>query len=344
MKRQRARLWVPLSLLLVLSGCSREEVVGEDASTGQQTPFILELPWYFPAMEVPPTDPLTVEGVALGRRLYYDALISSNGPHAGKSCSTCHDQALSFTVPSSSTSVLPHVNLGWGSNFLWNGKVEGTLEDIMRFEVNEFFQVDVNVLRNHPEYPGLFKAALGTDEITQEDVAKALAQWFRRLTSARSRFDQYLLHEITFTPAELNGMLIFLTEKGDCFHCHDMPLMTDNRFHNIGLDSVYSGSDRGRYLITGAAADMGLFKAPSLRNVALTAPYMHDGRFATLEEVIDHYDSGVKPSATLDPIMTKPLTGTVLDLTPTEKADLLAFLHTLTDEAFVTDTALASPF
>lgn len=139
-------------------------------------------------------------------------------------------------------------------------------------------------------------------------------------------------------------MMIFITERGDCFHCHGLPLMTDNGFHNIGLDSVFTGADLGRFLVTGEASDKGAFKAPTLRNVALTAPYMHDGRFQTLEEVVEHYNSGVKPSPSLDAIMTKPGQVTELGLVPEEKADLVAFLRTLTDEPFVTDTALASPF
>jgi len=121
-------------------------------------------------------------------------------------------------------------------------------------------------------------------------------------------------------------------------------LMTDNAFHNIGLDSVYSGVNQGRALITGNPSDMGAFKTPTLRNIALTAPYMHDGRFQTLEEVIDHYHTGVKPSASLDPIMTKPGQVTVLLLDAQQKADLVAFLHTLTDLTFITDTALSDPF
>lgn len=120
--------------------------------------------------------------------------------------------------------------------------------------------------------------------------------------------------------------------------------MTDNEFHNIGLDTDLSGANAGRFAITGDPADLGRFKTPSLRNIALTAPYMHDGRFQTLEEVIEHYSSGVQHSPSLDPIMTKPGTGITLGLTPIQKADLVAFLHTLTDDDFVNDPALTSPF
>jgi cytochrome c peroxidase len=336
-----------LAAMFLVAACTRDSVDPPPAGHTARTPVDLAGPWYFPQMTVPANNPTTLEGIQLGRRLYYDPLLSTYGPMAGRSCSSCHSQELGFTVPnppSNFLNVLPHVNLGWSTNFLWSGEVQGTLEDIMRFEVEEFFQVDVNLLRNHPEYPQLFQAALGTSSITQDDVGKALAQWFRSMISSNSRFDQYLRHEIALTPSELNGMTLYLTETGDCFHCHGIPLLTDNAFHNIGLDSVFTGSDQGRFLVTGNPMDMGAFKASTLRNIAQTAPYMHDGRFATLEEVVEHYNSGVKPSPSLDPIMTKPGKETGLNLSPQQKADLVAFLNTFTDQTFLTDTALASPF
>jgi len=332
---------------LLASSCKQDTVDSPAVVPPSATPLDLSAPWYFPQMDVPANNPTTVEGVQLGRRLYYDPILSTNGPMAGLSCSSCHAQELGFTVPNSPAgfhNVLPHVNLGWSSNFLWDGQVQGTLEDIMRFEVEEFFAVDVDVLQQHPEYPQRFKNALGNATITQDAVGKALAQWFRSMISSNSRFDQYVRYETTLTPSETNGMLLYLTETGDCFHCHGMPLLSDNGFHNIGLDSVFTGNDQGRFLVTGDPADLGAFKAPTLRNIALTGPYMHDGRFATLEEVIEHYNSGVKHSASLDPIMTKPGKETGLNLTPQQKADLVAFLHTFTDPVFLADTALASPF
>jgi cytochrome c peroxidase len=336
-----------LALLLLLAACKRDPGEQVPPSTAATTPVEFDLPWYFPQMEIPADNPTTREGIALGRMLYYDTLLSAGGPRAGRSCSSCHSQALGFTVPGSPpgfSNALPHVNLGWSKNFLWRGQVHGTLEDIMRFEVEEFFAVDVDLLRNHPEYPQRFRKALGTTSITQADVGKALAQWFRSLISSNSRMDRYLRYEVALTPSELNGMVLYLTEAGDCFHCHGLPLLTDNAFHNIGLDSVFTGSNQGRFLETGDPADLGAFKTPTLRNIALTAPYMHDGRFATLEEVVEHYNSGVKHAPSLDPIMTKPGKETGLHLSPQEKADLVAFLNTFTDPVFISDTALASPF
>lgn len=340
----RTRSSILAAVFIGTVGCRQDNAEDLGFNDPVATPYNLVAPYYFPTVVIPSDNPLTVEGVELGRMLYYDPLLSTNGPFEGYSCSSCHDQALSFSEPNAGASVLPHVNLAWSHNFLWNGKVQGDLEDIMRFEVDEFFQVDVSVLQADPYYADRFRRVFGTDAITKDDVARALAQWFRRLLSSNSRFDGYLMHVEELSDQELTGMMLYLTETGDCFHCHGLPLLTDNAFHNIGLDSTFAGPDQGRYLITGDSADLGKFKAPTLRNVALTAPYMHDGRFQTLEEVVEHYNSGVRRSPSLDPIMTKPGQTTELALNPGQKAALVAFLHTLTDVDFVTDTALASPF
>lgn len=338
-------------LFVALIACRKEQVAEEaNPCATTTTPLTLDYHAFFPEPVMPADNPLTVEGVELGRRLYYDPILSTGGPMAGRSCSSCHFQEHAFTVPDhgipalGGTNVLSHCNLAWASHFLWNGSEGPTLEEVMRFEVRDFFQVDVAVLRNHSDYPELFRKAFGTCEISLTLVEKAMAQWFRRLTSANSKFDRFLKNEEALSPAEWRGFQLFFTEDGDCFHCHGMPLMTDNDFHNIGLDSVFVGSDVGRYAVTGHAMDMGAFKTPTLRNIALTAPYMHDGRFQTLEEVVDFYSAGAKHSASLDPIMTKPGTGITLGMTPEQKADLVAFLHTLTDDTFVTDPALGSPF
>lgn len=335
--------WIILLLLsFAFTSCEKEENLCE----ANAHPFQLDFPDYFPILNVPNDNPLTEEGIQLGRRLYYDPLLSIGGPNDGLSCSSCHFQSNSFSVPTppQNSSVLPHVNLGWNHNFLWNGKVTGTLEDIMMFEVQEFFEVDLDVLKNHGTYPELFKDAFGSCELTDELVAKALAQWFRRMKSSNSKFDRYQQGLEQLSNEELHGMTVFFTEKGDCFHCHGLPLFTNNEFHNIGLDSIYDPAVKDRSYITGSPYDRLKFKAPTLRNVELTAPYMHDGRFATLEEVVEHYNSGVLRSTTIDPIMTKPGKEYGLQLTQQEKNDLVAFLKALTDWEFVNDTVLSSPF
>lgn len=310
--------------------------------------YELEVPKYFPLLSVPRENPLTVDGIELGRRLYYDPKLSIGGPLEGQSCSSCHSQSLSFGSAATGTSVLPHVNLAWSTVFLWNGKIEGTLEDIMRFEVNDFFKTDLRGIKDDPDYAARFEKAFGSKDITPDAAARALAQWFRRLTSTNSKYDRFLRKEEALSEAEQRGLTLFETERGDCFHCHATPLFTDDDFHNIGLEVAFEGEHQGRYAVTNKAADLGAFKTPTLRNVALTAPYMHDGRFQTLEQVVEHYNSGVHGSATLDPIMSKagktPGAELALELTSQEKADLVAFLKALTDDTFLTDPALASPF
>ncbi|HMN04216.1 MAG TPA: cytochrome c peroxidase [Flavobacteriales bacterium] len=351
MSRQAAAILLVAGFVAALLACRKDpSLTQEDPCASARTPLHLDYHAFFPDPVIPADNPLTVEGVELGRRLYYDPILSSSGPLAGRSCSSCHFQEHAFTVPDpgvpaiGNTNVLSHCNLAWASHFLWDGSAGPTLEDVMRYEVEDFFQLDVNVLREHPEYPELFRKAFGTCEITLPLVEKAMAQWFRRLTSANSKFDRFLKNEEALSPEEWRGFQLFFTEAGDCFHCHSMPLMTDDGFHNIGLDSIFVGKGVGRYAVTGNPMDMGAFKTPTLRNIALTAPYMHDGRFQTLEEVVDFYSGGAKHSPSLDPIMTKPGTGITIGMTPEQKADLVAFLHTLTDDVFVTDTALASPF
>lgn len=328
----------------MVAGCHRDSLDAQSLCGQPAQPLAYEYPSHFPQPAQSAGNPQSVEGIELGRRLYYDTLLSRNGPFQGFACATCHDQTCSFTVPSSTTNVLPHVNLAWSRHFLWNGKVAGTLEDVMRFEVHEFFQVDPEMLMQDAVYPELFRNAFGTCVIERDHVALALAQWFRRLTSANSKFDQYMRGETVLTLAEQHGAMVFFTEIGDCFHCHGAPLMTDNSFHNIGLDSVFSAANQGRYAVTGIPNHLGAFKTPTLRNIALTAPYMHDGRFQTLEEVVEFYSSGVQHSPSLDPILTKPGTGITLGLSAQQKSDLVAFLHTLTDEDFVSDPELGSPF
>lgn len=334
---------------VVLTSCKKPTVPEPPSipksSTGVEydpTPLSFDYPDYFPVMEITEDNPTTEEGVELGRKLYYDPILH---PQGSRSCASCHDQNNSFTVNSlrGGRSVLHHVNLGWGTNFLWEGKVEGTLEDVMRFEVEDFFGTDVSKLQEHPTYPNDFYRAFGEEKITTELCAKALAQWFRSMISSDSKFDRYLRGEVMLTASEFRGFDIFNTEKGDCFHCHSTPLFTDNKYHNIGLDSTFSGYNQGRYNITGNSNDMGKFKTPTLRNIELTGPYMHDGRFQTLEEVVDFYSEGLVYSPTIDPLMKKVHEGGV-QLNPIEKQDLVNFLKTLTDTTFTNNPDLSYPF
>lgn len=336
-----SRLNKTISFLLILStiisGCKKKNESEPESQAQQLTPYTVNYPSYFPQLVIPADNPLTVEGINLGRHLYYDTILSNSG----KSCSSCHNSAEAFS--SSSANSLPHINLGWNNQFLWNGKISGTVEDIMTFEVEGFFNTDISKLNNSSYYRAEFKKVYNIDNISSKNVAYALSQFFRVMVSANSLCDKFFQHTDNFSNSEMNGFILFTTEKGDCFHCHTLGLFSDNKFHNIGLDSIFTGVNKGRYNFTGNPSDMGLFKTPTLRNIELTAPYMHDGRYLTLDEVIEHYNSKVKHSTTLDPIMTKPSKLYGLGLTATEKQDLVAFLKTLTDTTFTRNPLLQKP-
>lgn len=317
-----------LSIIFLL-GCNDEN----ETPAFNPTPYTLEIPQGFPEMTIPDDNPMTQEGVELGRMLYYDKKLDKNGDRA---CATCHVQTNSFTL---GADVLPHVNLGWSRNYLWNGKISGTLEDIMRFEVEHFFKTNVDVYNSDEEYKALFKKAFNVDEITSDEIVKALSQFVRIMNSGNSKFDKFLRDEEGFTEQEYLGYELFYTERGDCFHCHATMFMTDNFMHNNALDE---SPDPGYFDITGDSLDFGKFKSPTLRNIEYTAPYMHDGRYATLEEVVEFYSTGLEKSSTVDPLM-KNLSRGGIQLSPIEKAALVAFIRTLSDPDYLVNPELSDP-
>lgn len=330
----KKNILIILISVFVLSSCKEDPPIDEKLTT---TPYKIEVPEYFPKIILNPQNPMTVEGFELGRKLYYDPILSNDG----RSCASCHDQKYSFTTYASNA--LVHVNLAWNTNFLWNGHVSGTMEDIMMFEVGDFFKTDISKINNSNEYRQLFKKAYNVSQISQKDIAYALAQFFRARVSYNSKFDKFLRGETDLTPSELNGYILYTTEKGDCFHCHTLPLTSDNQFRNIGLDSIYDSNNSGRYEVTHKSFDKGKFKVPTLRNIELSAPYMHDGRFQTLAQVIEFYNSGVKVSSTIDPIMTKSGKEYGLKLTSKEKSDLINFLKTFTDTTYLNNKVFSKP-
>ena len=317
------------ALVIGLIGCAEEPLHPPE-------PLEVRLPRNFPLLIVPEDNPTTREGVALGRALYYDRRLSSDGTRA---CASCHLQDYAFSTPNV-VGVLPHINLAWSRNFLWDGGFEGTLEEAMVMEVEEFFEADVERLRE-PDMEEMFLAAFGSREVTTGRAAYALAQFQRTLVSRDSRFDRYVDgDESALSESELRGMELFYSERAECFHCHATSLFTDNLFHNIGLDTDVAGT--GRAVVTGRDRDDGLYKTPTLRNVENTAPYMHDDRFATLEDVVDFYSEGVVYSETVDTLIVN-VSGGGLQLDARERADLVAFMRALTDEVFLSDPALAHP-
>ena len=345
------RLW-KLHIILILLACFSCE--NESVDQYVPTPYQLEIPKLFQdnilAPVIPVDNPMTVEGVALGKKLFFDPILSGDNT---QSCADCHapENAFSDTRKFSdgingefgNRNTMPLFNLAWNydEKFFWDGNTFSLEHQALvpvadPIEMNSTW-LDVELkLQQHNEYPDLFEAAFGTTKIDSNLVTKAIAQFERTLISANSKFDQYLLGQTNLTPEELNGFNIFMDEaRGDCFHCHGSdknPLWTDNAFHNNGLDQTFT--DLGLGAVTGDPADNGKFKSPSLRNLAFTAPYMHDGRFATLDDVINHYSEGLKNSSTIDPLMKKVNQGGV-QLTTEDKAHLKAFLLSLSDTEFV---------
>jgi cytochrome c peroxidase len=321
--------------LVILLSQACKKTANNNETIYKPTPYDFQKPDGFPDLFIDDNNPMTIEGVQLGRMLYYDSILDKDHSRA---CAGCHSQQESFTL--ASVNSLAHINLGWNGVYLWNGKIEGRLEDIMLFEVEEFFETDMDKLNIHESYPELFKKAFNVDVITSREVSYALAQFERTMVSSNSRWDRYLRGEVTLTQAEAQGYELFYTEKGDCFHCHGTILFTDNLFHNNGLDSL---PEQGRAFISNNPEDIGKFKSPTLRNIMLTAPYMHDGRYKTIEEVIDFYSHKVKWSPSIDPLMKKVGQGGV-QLTQQEKNNLIAFLKTLTDTTYINNPDLSDPF
>ncbi|HRJ06962.1 MAG TPA: cytochrome c peroxidase [Prosthecobacter sp.] len=312
------------------------------------------VPAHFPLTTWPEDNTPTPDGVALGRRLFEDKRLSINNT---QSCSSCHHQQAAFAEPLATSTgaqgqtgarnAMPLFNLAWKPSFFWDGRSPTLRDQVLRpiqdpLEMNETLPGVIAKLRADPGTLGDFEKAFGTREITPERIALALEQFLLTFISGQSRLDLARAGKAELTEQEQHGFRLFFTESdpargirgADCFHCHGGAHFTNNQFHNNGLDPDDLIRDIGREKVTGKPGDKGKFMTPSLRNAALTAPYMHDGRFKTLEEVVDHYDRGIKSSSTLDPNLAKHLTHGGLGLTPEEKAALVAFLKTLTDTSF----------
>ncbi|HEX8371977.1 MAG TPA: MbnP family protein [Chthoniobacterales bacterium] len=316
-------------------------------SAFEPTPRAFHVPAGFPQVTLPADNPLTEEGVALGRRLFNDKRLSAN---TAQSCASCHDARHSFsdTVPISkgvdgrpgTRNSMPLFNLAWSPSFGWDG-AKPRIRDQALTAITSPVEMHADparvteLLSGDATLQSEFARAFGDATITVDRITRALEQFLLTLISSDSRFDRSLRGEETLTAEEKEGFALFLTEfdpargrrGADCFHCHGGSLFSDHQLKNTGLTLL--PSDTGRAAITGRPADAGKFKTPSLRNVALTAPYMHDGRFTTLEQVVAHYDHGVRRTENLDPNLAKhPDAG--LQLTAAEQAALVAFLRTLT--------------
>jgi cytochrome c peroxidase len=345
-----------------------------------------DLPANFPKPRVPKTNPMSAAKVEVGRRLFYDTRLSGNGTQA---CASCHRQELAFTDGRAqaigSTGQLhprnaqPLANVAYDATLTWANPALVTLEHQMEVPLFGERPVEMGVtdankaqvlarIRRDRWYSGHFARAFPgrRQPISWTTIIRSIAAFQRSIISADSRYDRYLRGKAKLTASERRGMNLFMGERAECHHCHGSFIFNDQAtyvgaptetplFHNTGLYNVagtgaFPAPNRGVFELTGRPQDMGRFKAPSLRNVALTAPYMHDGSVATLEQVVDNYAAGGRV------ITEGPLAGdgranphkdpliSGIDLSVQDRADLVAFLKTLTDRTLVTDRRFSDPF
>lgn len=336
-------------------------------STYIATPLEINPPFGFPPLPIPVDNPFTVEGVFLGRKLFYDPILSGD---QSQSCASCHQQSASFVDENKRFSLgidgsigernsMPLYNLAYAKRLFWNGSarsLEGLISKPItsKIEMHETMANVVSKLQNNSEYPFLFQKAFGDKNIDSVKIVKSLAQFIRSIFA----YDLALhpdtaLSKRVMTPQQIRGLRVFVDEeKGDCFHCHSVSLLNTNyEFMSNGLVED-PDADSGLFESTGEEMDKGRFRVPSLLNIRHTAPYMHDGRFSSLEEVLSFYDTGFhyypKYPNLLDPNMKKHLDPQSMRPVPRkwteqDKRDLIAFLNGLEDSDMLSNPAYARP-
>lgn len=337
-----------LVIFSVFLSCSNDDSEGY-----QNIPIDFQVPSNFPSLAYDLTNnPLTEKGFELGKKLFYDGRLASDGL---VSCGFCHIQEDAFTHHGHTVShgvdnnvgnrnTPPIQNLAFQTAFMWDGATTHLdLQPIIPFtspiEMNGNFSNAITMMKGDATYRKLFKQAFTDGEINSENMLKALGQFMVMVTSSNSKFDKFRRNETggALTLEELDGYEIF-NEK--CASCHATDIFTDNSYRNNGLPVNPAVNDIGRYRVTELSEDLYKFKVPSLRNIEKTAPYMHDGRFFTLDAVLNHYSSGVVNSATLDSSLNN--SGVLgIPLTSLEKTKLVAFLKTLTDYDYLSNPKFA---
>lgn len=349
-----------ISLLFLSVSCSKDDEADDQLINNKRK---LDAPVYFGEPDIPTDNPLTDAGIDLGRHLFYEKKLSAD---TSISCASCHQQSKAFTDGKvfsdgingkTQRSAMSLANLAWKSHFFWDGEFE-SLEAQALHPIEDPVEMDMSLeevverLSASDLYKEKFYLAFGSEEINGDRIAKSLAQFQRTLVTETSKYDLYKQGKENFTAQEKRGEELFFTHPepevglrgGDCGDCHAGALTRTNAFHNNGLDETFD--DPGRGGITGRDFEMGQFIVPTMRNIALTAPYMHDGRFETLDEVLDHYNEHIQMSTTLSPLLRKGFNeegSDNLGLTEQEKEDIIAFLHTLTDESFVNNPKFSNP-
>ena len=342
-------LWIFAALVCsVFTGC-KDDFEGEAYIADQA--YDLEIPADFPALAFDrDKNPVTVNGVALGKKLFYEGRLSRNN---SISCGFCHIQENAFTHHGHPVShgidnrlgirnASPIQNMAFLRNYTWDG-VSHNLDERSLVPITTDFEMDssmpevVGKLNTDANYKKLFKAAFGDENITGERVLKAISQFMVTMVSADSKYDRVLKGKTAFTAEENEGYQLF---RNNCASCHSGALFTDESFRNTGMYYNAQYNDRGRYRVTLDWNDNMKFRVPSLRNVEYTAPYMHDGRFTTLEAVLNFYSDQVENQPNLDPLLKKD--GHIgIRMNPSEKQYIIAFLKTLSDQNFITNKAFA---
>jgi len=386
--RTPARLTVACAVAALVWIASVASATHAQQST-QQAPISYQwnLPRGLPTPKVPADNPMTTAKVELGRHLFYDTRLSGNGTF---SCATCHQQSRAFADDKprgvgSTGAVHPRgamslTNVAYNPVFTWANPTVTRLEDQALVPMFGTDPVELGLagqehalltrLRAEPVYQRLFPESFPDDPnaFTVVNITKAIASFERTLLSGGSSYDRYrtTLDERAIPPAAHRGQDLFFSDQVGCFHCHaginftqavdfEKKAPTPLEFHNTGLYNIdgkgaYPSPNTGVHAVTGAASDMGRFRPPTLRNIALTAPYMHDGSVATLDEVLSYYSAGGR-TITAGPLkgngVTSPMKSPFIKgfaLSPEDRADLLAFLESLTDTAFTTDARFSSPW
>ncbi|HRI00316.1 MAG TPA: cytochrome c peroxidase [Saprospiraceae bacterium] len=337
-----SKIFIAFSIFVLVIACVKEK---NDAEQN----FSIRIPDHFPAVNYDLTlNPISKEGFELGRKLFYDPILSRD---SSISCGSCHQQSAGFTQHGHDIShgiddllgtrnALPVMNLIWNKSFFWDGGVHN-LDFVpinaitSKVEMDESLENAIGKLNRHPQYPSLFKSWINVDKIESKDLLKALSQFMAFCVSANSKYDQSLqVNSVQLTSDEFEGLQLVNTK---CSPCHSTALFTDFSFRNNGL--VLTG-DLGRYKASLVDSDLYRFRVPSLRNLSYTAPYMHDGRFRTIDQVLDHYANKVVMSATLDSNLIRK-EGLGIPLTEEEKTKIKLFLKTLDDESFIRNPILS---
>jgi len=347
----RTRVTISLIFLFftgvwIMEACKKNDTKSNAATT---TPLSIIVPPGFPAPgNAFLNNPITQEGFDLGKKLFYDGRLSKDGNF---SCASCHQQFAGFA---SFDHNLSHgfnnqfttrnapglVNLAWYSEFHWDGGIKNLeVQPLAPLTApNEMAETVENVLqklKQDEDYRKKFKAAFGSEDINSQLMLKALSQFMGMLVSASSKYDKVKNGSAIFTDAEQRGYMVF---QQKCAACHKEPLFTDQSFRNTGLPMDPDLKDAGRMRITKKAEDSLKFKVPTLRNIYVTQPYGHDGRFYSIGAVIDHYRFNVINGPTTDPLVKNKITVSDFD-----KLDLLVFLRTLTDTSFLNNKKFAQP-